>query len=163
MFIFLLYYVLPITLVGFILVLIAASKDEKKIAAKTEVLFKEIDEKYQAFINNKINLDILSMSTNNKVMNIDNVLDEAFIIIKPDIDGILSYIESVNMASIKLKHESIYFKGATSLAQSYFRKTANNTSISQQDTIRFYEAFKDAIRSDLTRRLSEMQTRNYLN
>lgn len=163
MLIFLLYYVLPITLVGFILVLIAVSRDEKKIAAKTEVLFGEIDDKYQSFINNKINLNLLSMSTDHKVMNVDTLLEEAFIILKPDIDGILSYIESISMSGIKLKHESIYFKGVTSLAQVYFKKTTDNKPLSQQDIKKFYDAFKDAIRSDITRRLSEMQTGNYLN
>jgi hypothetical protein len=157
-----LFYTVPILLIGFIIALIAAGRDEKKIVKKTELLFQEIDEKYNDFIEKSLNLEVISQQK--EPVNVDEILQQSFTLLKSDIDGIVSFINAVTYQSIELKHTSKYFKGATSLTQAYFRKTGSGSesTLSKEDIDKYYDSFKDAIKSDLTRRLLDLRTDNYL-
>ncbi len=158
----LIFYFVPILILGFIIALYAAGKDEKRIVQKTESLFQEIDEKYNNFIEKSLNLEILSQKEHS--FDVNQVTEQCFTVIKADIDGIVSFINSVTYESIGLRHSSIYFKGATSMAQSFFRKTGSGPekTLSKEDVQAFYESFTDAIKSDLTRRLLDLRANNYL-
>ncbi|NJL13038.1 MAG: hypothetical protein HC913_08615 [Microscillaceae bacterium] len=143
-----------------ILLLIYAGRDEKRIIRQTEQFFKELDQKYEDYIDKKLNLAVVFQDK--QEADIDAILKQVFTILKPNVDGILAYVNSITYSSIGLKHQTRYFKGASSLTQELFRSTGDGKTMTEEDRKRFYESFQDAIRADLTQRLIDLKANNYL-
>ncbi|GAB4407194.1 MAG: hypothetical protein OHK0053_33760 [Microscillaceae bacterium] len=143
-----------------ILLLIYAGRDEKRIIRQTEQFFKELDQKYEDYVEKKLNLAVVSQD--NQDADLDTMLRQVFTILKPNVDGILAYVNSITYSSIALKHQTRYFKGASTLTQELFRSTGDGKAMTEADRKRFYESFQDAIRADLTQRLIDLKANNYL-
>ncbi|NJO02487.1 MAG: hypothetical protein HC880_13070 [Bacteroidia bacterium] len=122
----------------------------------------KVDEKYEDFVNLYFNMSILK--SENGPINLESISQEAFTILKPEIDGIIAFINATTYSNIPVKHQSPYFSSTASLASAYFRKTgqSNTQTLSREDEKKFTEAFRDAIKADLTRRTMELRARNYL-
>lgn len=136
--------------------------EEKKIAIKTEEFLKELDEKYEEFIDKSLNLAFLQKS--NEEIDLEKISQNAFTVLKPEIDGLIAWINSCNYSNIRLNYTSRFFKGVAALTASFFKKNGGNpyTRLSDKEEKKLQQAFKDAIASDLTRRILDWNTRKFL-
>lgn len=135
---------------------------QAKVARETESLLKEMDSKYENFIQMRLTLSVLKQE--NPDLKIKEMSEKALIILKPEIDGILAFINATTYSNIPVKPSSKYFRGAASIASALFRKTGsgNNRLLQLEDEEKFRQVFFDSIRSDLTRRSLELKAGNYL-
>lgn len=141
---------------------IMGEREQKKIAQQTEFLLREIDHKYENFIHKRLDLAVLKQEDADAIIN--DMSKKAFVILKPEIDGIMAFINATQYSNISVQPNSKYFKGPASLASAYFRKTSKSktASLNLQDEAKFREAFIDSIKSDLTQRHLDLKAGNYL-
>ncbi len=127
-----------------------------RAGAAAKVLVQSADEKYEEFIQKYI----VNMIVEHQKFDIDihKLSHKAMVILKPEIDALIGHINSTSYSAVKLKYISKYFKNAVSISESYFEKRNKNKQLllSQNDREMLYEAFLDAIKSDLTSRLLDL-------
>lgn len=153
--------ILGVILVALIIIgIVSIKKSAQKAANRCTQLFMEIDAKYGKLIEKSITLALLQ--DNNSDFNMQSFIDDSIIVIKPEIEGLIANINSIDISSASIEYNSTYFKNAISITESLFTKSynANNKKISKSDEDELYEAFKDAIKSDLTRRKLDLKIGN---
>lgn len=134
------------------------SHNAGKKAAK---IIKTIDEKYLDYIEKSMSSYLLSEK--NDEIDTQKICEEALIILKPEVDAVISHINATDLSDVKINYESIFFKNTVTLAESFFEKRhkRNTDLISQNDIDKFYQAVKDAVKADVTRRVIDWKTGNF--
>ncbi len=145
-----------------LLVILMADREQRKIGRQFGELFLEVDRKYEDFVENRVNLAVLRQE--NPEMSIEEISQKAYLILKPEINGLMAYVHAINYASVPIPYHSKYFKGAISLCSAYLRKKdkQNLSALASEDEAKFHESFQDAIIADMTQRMLSLKTGNYL-
>lgn len=129
----------------------------KKIGQQTEFLLHELDEKYEDYINKYLTVSVLKSQN----IEIEKIVQNVFTILKPDIDGLLAFIQASNFSNVPVNHTSKHFKGLASLAAAYFKKTGNNR-LDHTDEENFRNAFRDALIAEVNKKILDLKAGNYL-
>lgn len=149
-----------IFVVAFLLLgLILTSKESKRVAKKASALLKKADQKYETFIEDRINLSILK---NNEVeFDKEKVINDTMIIIKPYIEGLIANVNSTKNKDISIKYESVFFSSITAYLDALYVKSDQNKTkrLTDQDEKEFYDTFRDAVTADVTQRFVNLKTR----
>ena len=138
------------------------NKEQKKLSARTNLLMEEIDNKYEDFIEKRLNMALLKQEK--EVFDIEKLHKNAFIILKPEIDGLMAFINAYTRLYDSSMYHSKYFKSIIPIIVSILKKMEQKgySSLSAQDEKKIYTAFQDAIRADLTQRVLDLNAGNYL-
>lgn len=152
-----------ISVVLIILFVIAAfmgDKAGKKAGKRARKLLMVIDSKYQDFIEKRITYNILKNESLD--LDIETVAEEAMVIIKPDISGLIAHINGTTYSTAEVSYDSVYFRNAVSLTNEFYGKSRENRGkvLTNEDEQEYYGSFKDAIKSDLSKRLLDLKTGN---
>jgi len=150
--------IITATIVLLIVLGIFISKDTKKQAKKAKELIKAFDKKYADYINAKVNYSIIK--NNDEKIDKELMKNEVMIILKPDISGLISFINSSDYSSVSVNYKSSYFNNVVSLTEELFNKKGKNKNdlLSDEDEKDLFTAFEDAIISDLTNRILNIET-----
>ncbi|MBF0226287.1 MAG: hypothetical protein HQK76_12600 [Desulfobacterales bacterium] len=141
--------ILLIALCIIIPLIIFGASIEKKRVKKIKILLLSMDKKYKGFIEKQIVLDVIN---NNKIDGFESFIDNIFIILKPEIEGLISIVNTPESSNISIEHDSEYFKNIPPLFESYFNRENKNIPISEDDIQKINETVKSAIRADLRMR-----------
>ena len=154
--------IVVVGIISFVLLTYFSGKEEKKLAQETEYLLQEIDNKYQDFIEKQLNLAVLKKE--GTAINLDEIGQKAFVILKPEIEGLIAFINSSSHSNVPVKHNSKHFNGIASLSRAYFKKTgaSGNKTLTKQEEDKFKESFMDTIKANLTQRLLDLKANNFL-
>ncbi|MEM6724564.1 MAG: hypothetical protein AAF598_11030 [Bacteroidota bacterium] len=144
--------------IGLFLVFARLGQQEaKKIGERAGELIQDIDDQYESFVNTKLLLaakeDVLDLST-------ETLTEEAMLILKPSIDGLLAYVEGASKyATVPIEYYSRYFRNIVPTTESYFsRKYAKQQlEFDLNERVDFSLAFEDAIKSDISKRFLELK------
>ncbi len=82
-------------------------------------------------------------------------VEEAFIILKPEIDTLIGQINSKSFGEIKTDYEPRYFRNLVSITEALIekrRRTGTGEQLSERDEAKLYAAVKEAILADLKER-----------
>lgn len=141
----------------FLLLARLGQREAKKIGDRAAELIQDIDDQYELFVNTKLLLadqeQVLDLSR-------DTLTDEAMLILKPSIDGLLSYVHaSSKYNNVPIDYYSRYFRNIVPTTESYFTKGyhQNKLEFSRHERVQFNTAFEDAIKSDLSKRFLELK------
>jgi uncharacterized protein (UPF0333 family) len=155
--------VLIIGIVVLLFVIFAVFGDHaaKSVGKKAKKLMISLDLKYEDFVEKRITLNILKNESFD--IDIEKITEEALMILKPDIDGVISQINANSMSTAEIDYDSKYFKNAVSLINSLYRKkfTYSNKMLARGDEIEFNYCFRDGIKADLAKRKLDLETNNY--
>jgi len=141
----------------FLVIARLGQREAKKIGDRAGELIQDIDDQYELFVNTKLLMaaveDVLDLSA-------DTVTEEAMVILKPSIDGLLAYVEgSSKYATVPIEYYSRYFRNIVPTTESYFSKKYQKQApeFSMNDRVDFSLAFEDAIKSDISKRFLELK------
>jgi hypothetical protein len=134
---------------------VAGDKLSKRAGGKAVQLVEGLDMHYQDFIEKQQTLLVLE---NKETTPTESLLqyyaDEAFIVLKPEIDALIGHINATKLSDVKIAYKSRFFQNVAALTESYFEKRkSTKEAISERDEERLYSAVRDAIRADLKERL----------
>lgn len=133
------------------------NRESNKAGQEAAILMQQIENKYNDFIERKIMNRILTYS--NFDLNQSKIVEEALILLKPDIEGIISHINSTTYSSAKVEFIARYFTNIPPLINEMFIKSTKNPNnrLTKDDENEFYRAIEDSIKSDLLMRSTELK------
>ena len=130
----------------------------KKAGKKVSQGLKNLEQKYNDYVSKSINSFILKQDH----LDIDHdlLLQQSLQVLKPDIDALIFHINASKNKYIQLTYESVYFRNAAAILENLTadnqRPAAKNLSDVEKESI--YNAFADAIKSDLLSRTLTLKT-----
>ncbi len=141
-----------------IIALLAAARDTKKAGNRVIRYLLDIEERYAYYINQKI--EQADSSKHSLELNKNNIVNEAIIILKPDIEALIAHINSTVYNNVKIEYYHGIFKSIAPISEQHFKQSRRhkNKKLSEAEEEEFFAAFEDAIRSDLTSRLLEIES-----
>ena len=151
------FYALAFLLViVFIIALIAAGRDTKKAGNRVIRYLLDIEDRYAYYIEQKTEQ---ADSKHSLELNKHNIVNEAIIILKPDIEALIAHINATTYNKVKIEYYHGIFKSIAPISEQYFKQSRlhKDKNLSEADEEEFFAAFEDAIRSDLTSRLLAME------
>lgn len=154
--------VIVILVVLFIVAAIAGTKSSKKAGQKAADLLREIDNKYAEFADQKTSLSIIE--NNELKIDEEEFAEKAFGILKPRIDGLIVFINKVNYSNVDVELQANYFQNVASYIEHAFDQSQENEKkeLTKEQETEIYEAFKDAIKADITQRKLDARTGNII-
>lgn len=131
-----------------------ASKEAGREAAR---LLAKIEQKYDEFLDRKIRNRILTYSDFD--INKDKIIDDALIILKPDIDGLIAHINATIYSSARTSYSATFFTNIPHLVNEMFVKSKKNkdNNLTKAEEEEMHNAFKDAIKADILQRLVRLR------
>lgn len=119
---------------------------------KASIILKRIDTKYDRFVDAYISNIIVHEDRTN--IDQEEILQKLQIILKPEIDGLIAFINSNDLSDVRVRYDSKYFDNLSRIAESLFQKrhTYQSHPISQDDEEKLQKALLDAIKADLLQR-----------
>ncbi len=145
----------------FVIFGVIGNKESKKAGQQAADILSKIDLKYNEFIEKKIRSKILQEEDFN--FNNDALTENVFTLLKPDIDALISHINSTNYSSARTEYKSKYFPNLPALTNEMFERSTEKAddTLSRKDEKEFYAAFHDGIKSDLILRINELKAGNF--
>lgn len=135
------------------------TKLSKGVGNKATTLIEMLDAHYDSTIEKHKTLLLMENSgeaTSAVILSDDAMqryVEEAFVILKPDIDALIGQINSTSLSDVKIAYEPRYFKNLAFISEALFekrRKTGEH--LSERDEAKLYAAVKEAMLSDLKER-----------
>ncbi len=158
-------FIIEISIVAaviFLLLVLFGTKLSANAASRAGKIIMEIDKKYENFVQKKLTMSVLKKS--DLSVDKEQIKKEVLIILKPDIEALISQISATKNASdVKIDYNSNYFQNLKSLAEKYYRITNDRNSpiLSNDEMEEFFDAIKTGIDADLTKRVLDLETGNF--
>lgn len=136
----------------------AGSKLGKKSINKATELVLRLDEHYDSYIEKHKTLLLLENSGGeNAALLTDRAMkqriEDAFCILKPEVDALIGYINSTNRTDGKILTQPRFFRNVAAITEALFEKRrTTGGAITERDEEKVYAAVKEAILSDLKER-----------
>ncbi|MBN2441047.1 MAG: hypothetical protein JXJ04_06865 [Spirochaetales bacterium] len=150
-------WILIAVFIFFCFAAIMGTRDAKKIGKRVGKIIKTMDAKYNSFIETKMSNKIIQ--SNSVAMNKEELLASAILVLKPDIESLISIINSTNYGEVEVKYTSQFFNNIVTLCQALFAQSRKNESktLSAEEEEKLYSNIKDSILADLTTRTEELE------
>jgi hypothetical protein len=130
----------------------------KELRIKPPGIVQMLDEHYDSTIEKHKTLLLMENSgEKSAAMLTDEAMqqyvDEAFIILKPDVDTLIGKINSKSLTDVNLEYKARYFKNLASLTEALMEKRRRTgEQLSERDEVKLYAALKEAMLADLKER-----------
>ncbi len=112
-------------LIGFLaLGAIAASRDSKNKALNAIARIDSMEEKYEKYVEKNIHNHILEK--NNLQVDPDLLAKDTLKFILPDLNGLISLVNSTTYTTVEINHTAQYFPNLVSLTENYFLQSQNS-------------------------------------
>jgi hypothetical protein len=135
------------------------SKMSANVGSKATNMLHNLEERYDAYIEKQKTL-LLMEKNPDSVANLlsdealDKYADEAFTVLKPEIDALIGQINATNLSDVKISVEPRFFRNIAALSEAFFEKRRKTgQAMSEQDEAKMYLALKEAIIADLKQRV----------
>jgi hypothetical protein len=145
--------IMVLLLIGsFIFFMYIGNKESEKAGKEAGDILNRIENKYDSFMGRKIQNTILQ--DNILEFDQDKLFNEVLILLKPDINALISHINSTRYSSVKTSHQVLYFTNLPPLINEMFIKSRKNFNkvLNDDDEAEIYKAFEDIIMADMMQR-----------
>jgi len=145
-------------LIGFLVLgAVAASKDSKNKALNVIIRIDAMEEKYEKYVEKNIQSHILEK--NDLQVDPDALTKDTLKFILPDLNGLLSLINTKTYTTVEINHTAQYFPNLVSLTENYFIQSQKSKSekLSLEEEENFRKTALDAIQADIQRRLLDLK------
>ncbi len=150
-------FIILILIIVMTLLIYLGNKDTQKIGDQSAEMLRELENRYENFVERKL---LLASNEEALDLNVDQVTEEAFIILKPSFDSLVNHINANNsFTDVKVQFDARVFKSAAPAMEAYFVKSKSNQgkTLTIEDETRFKKTFEDAIKADLHQRKLELK------
>jgi hypothetical protein len=150
--------ILVLLLIGaFIFFMYIGNKESEKAGKEAGDILSRIENKYDGFIVRKIQNSILQDDTLD--FDQDRLFSELMVLLKPDINALISHINSTRYSSVKTIHQAMYFTNLAPLINEMFIKSRKNFSkvLNEDDEAEIFKAFEDIIKADMMQRTIQLK------
>lgn len=142
-----------------LLVLFRANANWMRSKAKKQLM--RLDEKYKFFIQKRMNLSIIEKK--DLKLERELILQEAFTVLKPDIDALIGHIHMTIVPNIRAtysSYSSAYFHNVIALAEEMFfsKKLTSERLVKEEEREKLYQAFRESMEADITQRMLDIKT-----
>lgn len=136
---------------------IAASRDSKNKALNVIARLNAMEDKYEKFVEKNIHSHILEK--NDLQVDPEELASNTLKFIIPDLDGLISLINTTTYTTVEINHTAQYFPNLVSLTESYFIQSQKSKSkkLSPEEEENFRKTALDAIHADIQRRLLDLK------
>jgi hypothetical protein len=127
-------------------------QSSKQAGLKAAELINNAELHYDTTIEQRLQL----ATQNGEMLELEALVEELFVMIKPEIDSLLAHINATDAnLEVTIPYTSRYFNNAVTLAEAYFAwRNKNKTQLlSDGNEEKMYRIVKDALRADIQRRL----------
>ncbi len=137
------------------------TKINKTAGNKATEIVQSLDEHYSSYLEKQRTLLLMENTTETSAVilsddNMKNFVDEAFCVLKPEIDALIGQINSTRFSSVKITTQPRFFRNVAALAEALFEKRNQSgraaPAISEKDEEKLYAAVREAILADLKER-----------
>ncbi len=145
----------------FTVLVVFGGNESRKDGQKTKQMIMVMETKYADFSDKRIS--IIFINDNKTDFDVEKLTNEIMVVLKPDIDGLISFINAGTYSGVKVEHTSKYFANLPSLASEMFKIKAERPDkvLNQQDEKEIFNSVKDAVKSDLTNKLVNLKYGTY--
>jgi len=136
---------------------IAASRDSKNKALNAIARINSMEEKYAKYVEKNIHSHVLEK--NDLQVDPDILAKDTLKFILPDLNGLISLINTTTHTTVEINHTAQYFPNIVSLTENYFRQSQKSKSkkLSPEEEENFRKAALNAIQADVQRRLLDLK------
>jgi hypothetical protein len=140
---------------------VAGTRESNQKAKLVGERILKMEEKYAHFVDNYIAGHILQK--NDFGVNVEELIEDALVVIHPDIKGIIMLTKSKIYTTITIDIVSDYFPNLVSLAENFFNKNQKNKleSVAKDQELVYLEAAREAIAADVKKRLIDLNVKNW--
>ncbi|TAE72832.1 MAG: hypothetical protein EAZ85_08755 [Bacteroidetes bacterium] len=118
---------------------------------KAGKILEKLDTDYEEFIHEIISFEV---AKGNFDINQDAIKEKIWAFVKPDIESLFAYINSVELQDVKIKYTAKYFQSLTHTAENLFQKRKKTQNqLDEKDKKTLIDASKDAIEADITKKM----------
>ena len=149
-------WIILTALVLFIAAAVMGSSEAKKAGKRAGKIIRSMDHRYNRFIETKMSNKIIESDSIN--ISKEELIASAVTVLKPDVDSLISLINSVNYENVNVFYVSRFFNNIVTLCQALFKASCKNESktLSEQEEEKLFTGIKDSILADLTTRMEEL-------
>lgn len=151
--------IIVLALVGLFLIFWwLGTKESKQAGKKAEKILKNIEQKYDDYLQRKIDHQVLKHE--NFDLDRDKAFREVMVLLKPDIQSLISLINATIYSDTRTEYQAQYFSNIPHITNEMFEKSTKrkNDSLTKEDEEKIYAAFETAVRSDITNRISRLSS-----
>lgn len=136
---------------------VAASKDSKNKALNAIARIDAMENKYENYVEKNIYNHVLEK--NDLQVDPDNLAKDTLKFILPDLNGLLSLINTTTYTTVEINHTAQYFPNLVSLTENYFSQTQKSKlkKLTPEEEENFRKTALDAIQADIQRRLLDLK------
>lgn len=133
------------------------SRDARKKAIQAAGRLKAMETKYNDYAEKYIQNHLLEV--NDLEVDTEVLAKDCLQIIKPDLDGLISLINSNTYSIVQIDYTADYFPNLAGLTEDYFRQSQKNKSrrLTLEEEENFRNIALDAIQADLKKRLLDLK------
>ncbi len=145
-------------LAAIVIAVILRYRNGKKARQRILSILSKLDADYEDFIRKRITTTILHSNTIE--LDVDNITDESFTVLKPDMDALMSLINSKEKVLLPIRHSSPVFGSiAEQLNVLLVKYSKTSIRLSKEDVEKIQLLLKDSIRADITKRIVDLKMR----
>ncbi len=118
---------------------------------KAGKILEKLDDDYEEFIHEIINYEV---AKGNFDLNKENIKQQVWSLVKPDVESLFAYINSVELNDVRIKYKAKYFHNLMYTAENLFQKRKKTQSLlNEKDKKELIQASKDSIEADITKKM----------
>lgn len=123
---------------------------------KAGKILEKLDNDYEEFIHEIIAFEV---AKGNFEIKKEEISEKISTFVKPDIESLFAYINSVELNDVRIKYTSKYFQSLTHAAENLFQKRKKlQTILDEKDKKILIEASKNSIEADITKKLLRLES-----
>lgn len=143
---YLLFFIAVILIIFLIFVLIGMSF-ASKIGKKSGKVIQAMDQKYDNYIKKVITIQVLKKD---EETDLTDLIEDLIVILRPEIEALVSLVNTNDMSDVKVKYESTYFRNIVTLLESFFHNLniPKHRTLTDQEIEQLYNQVRQALRAD---------------
>jgi predicted PurR-regulated permease PerM len=153
--------VVIVVIVVFLVFALLGTKESKQAGEQAGNMLFDMEQKYNDYVERKLNNQIIS--EDNFDFDIEALTAEVMIFLAPDIQSLISFINSTIYSGARTDYKALYFSNIPHLINEMFEKSTRrkDATLTKEDEAKFKKSFETAIKSNLTVRINNLKSGSF--
>lgn len=153
-----LYTLLALGVAFVLFIMFALWLESRRARKKATLLLQDIDRKYADYLQRRLTL--AAIEDKDIASELVDIQEQGMIILRPEIDGLVAYINATSSPFVTLTYRSPFFSNAVALVEELFAASRQNVSkvLSDDQIERLRGSFSSGIEADIASRILSYKT-----
>jgi len=142
----------------FLVFALLGTKESKQAGEQAGNMLYDMEQKYNDYVERRLNNQIIS--EDNFDVNAKEVASDVMIFLAPDIQSLISFINTTVYSGARTEYKALYFSNIPHIINEMFEKSTRrkDDSLTKEDEEKFHKAFEIAVKSDISKRISDLKS-----